>query len=107
MVQIAQGRDEIFRATRLDPDHPWVQWTAAAIAKTTGAKPAILPNSGGSLPNDIFSEVLALPTVWVPHSWRSHAVHPAAAARRASRSCPGGINGAAEVTSCSYPVVSA
>jgi hypothetical protein len=41
-----------------------VQWAAASIAKTTGVRPAILP--GGSLPNDIFSEVLGMPTIWVP-----------------------------------------
>jgi acetylornithine deacetylase/succinyl-diaminopimelate desuccinylase-like protein len=75
MVKIAQGRDEIFRATRLDPEHPWVQWAAASIAKTTGARPAILPNSGGSLPNDIFSEVLGMPTIWVPHSYLGCSQH--------------------------------
>ena len=32
MVQIAAARDEIFRATRLDPDDPWVQWAVASIA---------------------------------------------------------------------------
>jgi hypothetical protein len=32
-------------------------------------RPAILPNLGGSLPNDIFSELLGLPTIWVPHSY--------------------------------------
>ena len=26
MVQIAQGRDDVFHASRLDPDHPWAQW---------------------------------------------------------------------------------
>lgn len=75
MVQIAQGRDEIFRATRLDPDHPWVQWTAASIARTTGKPTAVLPNSGGSLPNDIFAERLGLPTVWVPHSYLGCSQH--------------------------------
>jgi len=75
MVQIARGRDEIFRATRLDPEHPWVQWTAGAIARTAGARPAILPNAGGSLPNDIFSEGLGLPTVWVPHSYLGCSQH--------------------------------
>jgi acetylornithine deacetylase/succinyl-diaminopimelate desuccinylase-like protein len=75
MVQIAKGRDEIFRATRLDPHHPWVRWTAASIAKTTGARPAILPNSGGSLPNDIFSEGLGLPTIWIPHSYLGCSQH--------------------------------
>ena len=75
MVKIAKGRDEIFQATRLDPDHPWAQWTSASIARTTGAQPAILPSSGGSLPNDIFSEGLALPTIWVPHSYRGCSQH--------------------------------
>jgi acetylornithine deacetylase/succinyl-diaminopimelate desuccinylase-like protein len=75
MVQVAKGRDEIFRATRTDPDHPWVRWTAASIARTTGKPAAILPNSGGSLPNDIFSEGLGLPTIWVPHSYRGCSQH--------------------------------
>jgi len=75
MVQIAKGRDEVFRATRLDPDHPWVKWTAASIARTIGGPPAILPNAGGSLPNDIFSESLGLPTIWVPHSYLGCSQH--------------------------------
>ncbi len=75
MVQIAQGRDEIFHATRLDPDHPWAQWTAASIARTTGKPTAVLPNSGGSLPNDIFAEGLNLPTIWVPHSYLGCSQH--------------------------------
>ena len=75
MVQIAKGRDEIFHATRLDVDHPWVKWAAAAITRTTGLRPAILPNTGGSLPNDIFSDGLGLPTVWVPHSYLGCSQH--------------------------------
>jgi hypothetical protein len=63
------------RATRLDPDSPWVRWAAASIEKTTGAKPAILPNLGGSLPNDVFSETLGLPTLWVPHSYSACLQH--------------------------------
>ena len=42
---------------------------------TTNKKPAVLPNVGGSLPNDIFSEVLGLPTVWVPHSYPGCSQH--------------------------------
>ena len=49
---------EPMAATRLDPEHPWVRWASASIAATTGAPPAILPNLGGSLPNDCFAEVL-------------------------------------------------
>jgi acetylornithine deacetylase/succinyl-diaminopimelate desuccinylase-like protein len=74
-VEIAKSRDEVFHATRLDPDHPWVKWAVASIARTTNKKPAILPNLGGSLPNDIFSDLLGLPTVWVPHSYPACSQH--------------------------------
>ena len=64
-------------ATRLSPEHPWVRWAAASIERTTGKKPAILPNLGGTLPNDAFSEVLGLPTIWVPHSYPGCSQHAA------------------------------
>ena len=63
------------RATRLDPDHPWARWAAASIDARPRRAPAILPNIGGSLPNDIFSEVLGLPTIWVPHSYPGCSQH--------------------------------
>ena len=75
MVHVAQARDQVFRATRLDPDSPWVAWAATSVERTTGHPPAILPNLGGSLPNDVFSEILGLPTVWVPHSYPSCSQH--------------------------------
>ena len=75
MVQVKQARDGFFSATRLDPDHPWVKWAVASIERTTGARPAILPNLGGSLPNDVFADVLGLPTVWVPHSYAACSQH--------------------------------
>jgi acetylornithine deacetylase/succinyl-diaminopimelate desuccinylase-like protein len=56
-------------ATRLDPDDPWARWAAASIAATTGAVPMVLPNVGGSLPNEVFAGTLGLATVWVPHSY--------------------------------------
>jgi acetylornithine deacetylase/succinyl-diaminopimelate desuccinylase-like protein len=75
MVQIASVRDELFQATRLNPDDPWVRWAAASLQLTTSKKPAILPNLGGSLPNDIFTDVLGLRTVWVPHSYPGCSQH--------------------------------
>lgn len=74
-VRIDRSPDGYFPATRLEPDHPWVRWTAASIARSTGAAPAVLPNLGGSLPNDAFSERLGLPTVWVPHSYAACSQH--------------------------------
>ena len=62
-------------ATRLEPDHPWVQWAAASMESTTGSRPTVIPNLGGSLPNDVFSDVLGLPTLWVPHSYAGCSQH--------------------------------
>ena len=64
-----------FGASRTDVDSPWVNWTADSIRKTTGKAPAILPNFGGSLPNDVFSDALGLPTIWVPHSYPACSQH--------------------------------
>ena len=64
-----------FAASRTDVDSPWVEWTADSIRRTTGKAPAILPNFGGSLPNDVFSEGLGLPTIWVPHSYPGCSQH--------------------------------
>ena len=62
-------------ATRLDVDHPWVKWVAGSIESSTGTLPAILPNLAGTLPNDVFADVLGLPTIWVPHSYPACAQH--------------------------------
>jgi acetylornithine deacetylase/succinyl-diaminopimelate desuccinylase-like protein len=74
-VSIVPSRDEMFMATRLDPDHPYVHFAVASFARTHGAPPAILPNLGGSLPNDIFTDVLGLPTIWAPHSYPACSQH--------------------------------
>jgi len=75
IVKVTAARDGFFTATRLDPDHPWVRWTAESLRRTSGKAPAILPNLGGSLPNDIFADLLGLPTVWIPHSYASCSQH--------------------------------
>jgi acetylornithine deacetylase/succinyl-diaminopimelate desuccinylase-like protein len=62
-------------ATRLDPSHPWAQWAIASVAQTSGKEVAVLPNLGGSLPNDVFADVLGLPTIWVPHSYAGCSQH--------------------------------
>jgi acetylornithine deacetylase/succinyl-diaminopimelate desuccinylase-like protein len=74
-VEVEKSRSGFLRATRLDPDDPWVGWATKSVTRTTGAPPAILPNLGGSLPNDVFAEVLGLPTIWVPHSYAGCSQH--------------------------------
>jgi len=64
-----------FAASRTDVDSPWINWAAQSIRQTTGKPPAVLPNFGGSLPNDVFSDALGLPTIWVPHSYPGCSQH--------------------------------
>ena len=75
-VAVEQDDDDVvMHATRLLPDHPWVKWAAASIERTVGRPPMVVPNLGGSLPNDIFADVIGVPTIWVPHSYASCSQH--------------------------------
>jgi acetylornithine deacetylase/succinyl-diaminopimelate desuccinylase-like protein len=74
-VAVRRGAGGFFNASRLDPGDPWVTWVARSIERTTGHAPTILPNLGGSLPNDIFVDVLNLKTIWIPHSYAGCAQH--------------------------------
>lgn len=62
-------------ATRLDPTDPLVSWVLRSMAETSGKTPALLPNLGGSLPNEVFADILGLPTLWVPHSYPACGQH--------------------------------
>ena len=64
-------------ATHLEPEHPWVKWVIGSIESTTGKEVAVIPNLGGTLPNDVFSETLGLPTIWIPHSYAGCSQHAA------------------------------
>jgi acetylornithine deacetylase/succinyl-diaminopimelate desuccinylase-like protein len=68
-VTVTPTRMAGMRATRSDPANEWVRLAVGSAERTTGTPPALIPNIGGGLPNDIFVEVLGLPTVWIPHSY--------------------------------------
>ena len=70
----AEG-DAMMQATRLLPDHDWVEWVRRSIEATIDGPLTVLPNLGGSLPNDVFADTLGLPTIWVPHSYASCSQH--------------------------------
>ena len=75
MVEVANPPRGDLGASRIDPDDPWVKWSIASITRTTGNPPVVLPNLGGSLPNDIFSVDMGLRTIWVPHSYAACSQH--------------------------------
>ena len=64
-----------FIASQTDMDHPWSKWVRASFERTTGEQPAVIPSMGGSIGNDIFTDVLGLPAIWVPHSYASCSQH--------------------------------
>lgn len=75
MVDITPVPNNYGQATRMDPENPWVKFTTASFEKTLDKKVAFLPNLGGTLPNDAFSHILGMPTIWVPHSYGACSQH--------------------------------
>ena len=74
-AEIEVSAPTVMHATRLGPDNAWVRFVLQSIESSTGKAPALLPNLGGSLPNDVFADILGLPTVWVPHSYPACSQH--------------------------------
>jgi acetylornithine deacetylase/succinyl-diaminopimelate desuccinylase-like protein len=65
-----------FPATRTEPDHPWALFAKASFENTLPEQqPAIIPSTGGGVPNDVFQDILGLPTLWVPHSYAGCSQH--------------------------------
>jgi acetylornithine deacetylase/succinyl-diaminopimelate desuccinylase-like protein len=67
--------DGHFKATRTEPDHPWVQQVKASLQRSSNVKPAVIPSTGGSICNDLFTDDLGMPTVWIPHSYAACSQH--------------------------------
>jgi acetylornithine deacetylase/succinyl-diaminopimelate desuccinylase-like protein len=67
--------DGHFAATRTDLDDPWVKLVKASLQRFSNVKPAIIPSTGGSICNDIFTDELGMPTIWIPHSYASCSQH--------------------------------
>lgn len=69
------GNDGGFGASATSLDNPWVQWATASVQRSTNVKPAVIPQTGGSICNDVFTDILGLPTIWVPHSYPACSQH--------------------------------
>lgn len=74
-VTLHQDHSHFMKATRLNPENHWVRWAVNSMEKTLGQNITLLPNLGGSIPNSAFSDILGLPTLWIPHSYPSCAQH--------------------------------
>jgi acetylornithine deacetylase/succinyl-diaminopimelate desuccinylase-like protein len=64
-----------FAATRTEPDHPWVAFVTQSLQRSDNSKPALIPQTGGSICNDVFTDILGLPTIWIPHSYAACSQH--------------------------------
>ena len=69
------ANDGRFAATRTEPDHPWVRFATASLQRSANIKPAVVPQMGGSICNDVFTDILGIPTIWVPHSYAACSQH--------------------------------
>lgn len=73
-VEEVKGGAE-WAATRMDPEGPWPLLVAESVRRSTGKDPMVIPNAGGSLPNDSFAVTLGLPTIYIPHSYSGCSQH--------------------------------
>jgi acetylornithine deacetylase/succinyl-diaminopimelate desuccinylase-like protein len=73
MVAVEPG--PVMNASRTDPGDPWVRFVLASLQRTVDIAPALLPSLGGSLPNDVFTDGLSIPAIWIPHSYPACAQH--------------------------------
>ena len=64
-----------FDASRTEPDHPWVEWVRQSMTRSTNAPLAIIPQTGGSICNDLFTDLLGIPAIWIPHSYAGCSQH--------------------------------
>ncbi|MEA5358713.1 M20 family metallopeptidase [Amycolatopsis sp., V23-08] len=61
--------DVSFLASRTPVDNPWASWAKSTLDAVAENPVALLPSFGGGLPNHVFTDVLGLATLWLPHSY--------------------------------------
>ena len=64
-----------FSASRTELDDLWAAWTREALTRATGQKPAVIPQMGGSICNEVFTDILGIPAIWIQHSYRGCSQH--------------------------------
>lgn len=64
-----------FAASRTEPDNPWALFVRRSVERTACQPPAVIPQMGGSICNDLFTDLLGLPAIWIPHSYAGCSQH--------------------------------
>ena len=76
VIEPPTGRNAAgFAASRTEPDDPWAMFVKASMTRTIGKPPAVIPQMGGSICNDLFTDLLGLPAIWIPHSYSGCSQH--------------------------------
>ncbi len=74
-VRIVPRDGDPAHATRLMPDHDWVRRVAGSVRRTTGRIRICCRTWPDRCPTNAFAEILGLPTICVPHSYRGCCQH--------------------------------
>ena len=64
-----------FEASRTNLDNIWLEKVEHIIEKFHRGKIHVIPNLAGSLPNNCFTDILGIPTIWIPHSYKECSQH--------------------------------
>ena len=64
-----------FEASRTNLDNVWLEKVEHILEEFYGDKIHVIPNLAGSLPNNCFTDVLNIPTIWIPHSYKECSQH--------------------------------
>ncbi|MFL2795338.1 MAG: M20/M25/M40 family metallo-hydrolase [Paracoccaceae bacterium] len=64
-----------FEASRTNLDNIWLKKVEHIMEKFHRGKIHVIPNLAGSLPNNCFTDILGIPTIWVPHSYKECSQH--------------------------------
>ena len=64
-----------FEASRTNLNNIWLEKVEHTLEKFHRGKIHVIPNLAGSLPNNCFTDILGIPTIWIPHSYKECSQH--------------------------------
>jgi acetylornithine deacetylase/succinyl-diaminopimelate desuccinylase-like protein len=89
--------------SRTPVDHPLGRAVVRAVERVWGRRPLIFPNLGGTLPDYLFTQMLGLPSIWVPYAPHDEANH----APNESITIEGFINGIRSTAAALFEIAAA